>query len=77
LQLVLSVGSLSLFQTVRVGTGAYPASCLLCITNSFPRLKVAGMCNWPVTAIECQGYEWLELYFSVCLYYLQRDNFTL
>ena len=32
------------------------------VTGFFPMVKVAGMWSSPLTATECWGYEWMELY---------------
>ena len=53
-------------QNVHSGSGANPASYSVCCVVVFPSSKVAGVWNWPLTSIQCQGEEWVELYHLPC-----------
>jgi hypothetical protein len=41
---------ITLFYSVQTGTGAHPASCLMCKGDFFPRGKVAGREAWILTS---------------------------
>jgi hypothetical protein len=47
---------------VQIDSEAHPASYLMGTRGSFPGDKWAGARSWPLTFIQCQGYECVELY---------------
>jgi len=44
-------GNFSLWHCAQTGSGAHPASYLMCTGGPFPGFKVAGLWSWPLTSI--------------------------
>jgi hypothetical protein len=64
----MGAGQNYLLQNAQSSSGAQPVSYSMGNGGHCHRRKAVRTWSWPLTSIQCRGYEWLELYLYFCTF---------